>query len=760
MEKISKLVLGGKLLLLVLFVSGCGFSQQEEAWNVSYSDFVKDLADSQRLADLTVPGSHILTSYDPTGGNEDYSHFQGEAEPGWCLVADLKGPGFVSRFWTTGGKRQDRKVRFFFDGERKPRIDATIAELQKGGLPFIIPLSADEQACWYSYVPVTYAKSLKILMSWEGKGKLYYQVNYSSFPSNNVVESFPKSFSQDDNEAIMTLAAFYKDYSGREITQEESLHEATITVQPGKTVEAIELEGSGVISDVEFKVLPPSDMSPIEAEQVLRGLFVHAEWDSSGVESISLPLASFGGEIWRCPSFQSMYYGKSNGTYSCRFPMPYSRSAVFRIENRSDKAAQINIRAVSRPMNPQEKNMGYFHSVWNRTLPSDTGKPHAVLRTKGRGKYIGCVLGAMSKDNSWWLLEADEIIRTDEEAIVGWRGTGLEDYFTGGWYYKNNLLRPLHGLIFKVPYQTVQYRIHQNDAPSFDSSIEVYFERGPDNASHGLMESVAFYYLETPSVVQFPDDLKTTELSSDPLEQAVIMQTLCNYERFGDYKGASRYIDFYLDKDPTVGFASVLRLRQIAYIERTEGIQKAAPEYRSFTGSNTNAAALNYAKLIMWYHSSPKHAILSVNCSNPTQVFMDGKAIGSVSHPQIFGLFPIVLSKGDHELMLETAPRRYPEWVHACLRTHEGMVMTDQNCEFMWGAMSEGTPKGYRGSSWRRTADIIHEGPPAAPHIWMTPHPMVDMQALAKAVWVNTTPPKEGSGVLFRKRFVFSGRAD
>ena len=79
-----------------------------------------------------------------------------------------------------------------------------------------------------------------------------------------------------------------------------------------------------------------------------------------------------------------------------------------------------------------------------------------------------------------------------------WFGTGLEDYFTGGWYYQNVLARPLHGFASQNLFRTVQYRVHLPDVINFKQSFRMVFERGPDNASHGAFESLAWYYLDRP----------------------------------------------------------------------------------------------------------------------------------------------------------------------------------------------------------------------------------------------------------------------
>ena len=150
--------LRGSILILLMALSGCG-GQQRAA--LPYHELVAEVLDPSRIARLDTPQAEIVTSYDRTGGNTDYSNYLGEGPGDWKILADLEGPGFVSRFWTTGGHSRKQRFRFYFDKEKKPRIDATVDELSQGVFRFLSPLARYEQGCLWSYVPMSYAKRLR-----------------------------------------------------------------------------------------------------------------------------------------------------------------------------------------------------------------------------------------------------------------------------------------------------------------------------------------------------------------------------------------------------------------------------------------------------------------------------------------------------------------------------------------------------------------------------------------------------------------------
>ena len=72
----------------------------------------------------------LVSSYDRTGGNDDgfsgkYSFVR--REPGGLVLADLEGPGAITRIHTP--TPTDDVVEFYFDGETAPGLSLKVSEL-------------------------------------------------------------------------------------------------------------------------------------------------------------------------------------------------------------------------------------------------------------------------------------------------------------------------------------------------------------------------------------------------------------------------------------------------------------------------------------------------------------------------------------------------------------------------------------------------------------------------------------------------------
>jgi len=95
-----------------------------------------------RLKHATKVG--MFSSYDREGGNDDgfngtYS-FLRKQEDGGLVLAELDGPGVLTRIWTPTPTDDD--FEFYFDGEEEPRLTIPFRQLFTGERhPFVEPLS-------------------------------------------------------------------------------------------------------------------------------------------------------------------------------------------------------------------------------------------------------------------------------------------------------------------------------------------------------------------------------------------------------------------------------------------------------------------------------------------------------------------------------------------------------------------------------------------------------------------------------------------
>lgn len=414
---------------------------------VPYAMLASGLTNLNAIARLDVPATEMICSYDRTGANEDYNHFQGKTKDGQCILADLEGPGVMTRLWFTG-IQPDKKIRMYFDGEKTPRFEFTWNELRAGVPPFNIePLSVDEQNCWYTFVPVPFKK--RLLITTEDAGyqygrspKMYYQLNWQPMPAGQTVESLSP---QDDFQGLEKSSKVWKGLNFGPHCRAETV----VDLPAGGAADL--WSGAGPATIEAFSLNLRED-----DPDLLRNLLLKIYWDGSPEPSVSVPLGPFFGSVnqrWRA---QSMFFGSLGDTFFCRFPMPFAKSARIVLENQSEKFTDLSFGIQTGP----SIEGGYFHANWRSSGAHETGVPHTVLRTSGRGRYAGCILMCNNAaDRSFWALESDESMVIDGEKT--WQGTGLEDYFNSGWYYGNVFARPLQGLPDKAPYRAIPGSPHR-----------------------------------------------------------------------------------------------------------------------------------------------------------------------------------------------------------------------------------------------------------------------------------------------------------
>lgn len=743
-------------LFLCLLLVGCAGSGSDPN-GLSWSDVLGNLTNSETIARLDVPGTSIITSFDPTGGNDDFSHFLRKGPDGWNVLADLEGPGYVSRFWTTGEYDGRHRVRFYFDGEREPRLDLSLDELTGGRDPFRPPLAAFENYGWFSFIPMPYAKRLVIMVKEDSRSgaRLYYQINYCKLPKGRRVKTFTGEVTPAEAEKLTAVVENWKRGGLAEVPAGCTASAESLSLAPGAIQPLKELPGPAIVRELtvtpDFSKLPTA----VDREKILRDVILRISWDGASSPSVAVPLGDFFGSAWRRTRYQSMYFGMTNDTFVCRFPMPFQKSAQISFENQAQQPVDLAVNVSCQALAAWDANWGYFHSSWSRSTPQDIGKPHAILRTTGKGRYAGCLLSVVSMDRSWWILEADETMYRDGETTPGWHGTGLEDYFNGAWYYQNVFARPLYGLPAKSFFRISQYRLHLVDPVLYNSSFSMMFERGPDHASHGYMESVAYYYQDKPGAAMYTlGEAAEREAPRDPTAEPAIMTDLANFERFGDYRGARDYIGAFLQTHPNFPMPAVLRLRQIAYDERLKGFDATRPQYEQFIATETNATALEQAKLLMWFHESPSNALFSLYSNMRAQALLDGKELCSAGKPDRMNVVGVTVGPGAHALALQAAWQAYPSWVQASLRTHGGDVASDPGWKFAFNPQGDWTSAGYDDSAWKPMGILGTKGPPEEPYIWVEPNAFVDMHSKAAGLRPRDEEwPSRQSFIVYRKAF-------
>lgn len=643
----------------------------------TWMDFFEALTNFNSVATLSSEQWEFRSSSDPMGGNNDFNNFEGPSSrnPGWVVLASIEGPGVVDRFWTTG-MDYGHPIRIYIDGERNPRIEGAVEELfGRDRRPFVYPFSGHINQCWWSYVPITFNERIEIETlaptthpHW-GLRRIYFQVNYRRF--DEPVESFPREAARGDVEIPEEWAAVWLD--ALNIYRTLSFDEPEIELAAGESVTLFSAEGAKTLSGWKLNVEPADpELGALARNSLLQDCIVRVYYDGLEEPSFSVPLGDMFASGWRKRKLSSFALSSLDDGFVWRLPKPFGQSIRMELLNASEHDVVLHFDA--EPLAERLPDQGYLHGIWNRTGPEMRGRPHRLVELEGRGRFVGCYVGVTARDQSWWILEGDEYLQVD-----GWQfsGTGAEDYFNGGWYYRGASFTPVSGILDRYPFRVGQYRFHLYDSYYFDREFRMDFERGDRNVSAGWLRSAAYLYLAEPQTV--PDSAARTdrEAEDNPFEPYSLMVQLFELERSYDFRGAIHLIDEWLERYPDTEYAGVLRLRRLEY-ERHLGMPVTGADYGPFLEGAHGDSAREQARLLSWFHEEPNRYLVGACINASGTVSVNDEALLRRFHPLQLNVAGIELPPGEHVLKAEVTPirgRAWP-WVQMGIRGHDGVAAT------------------------------------------------------------------------------------
>jgi hypothetical protein len=453
-----------------------------------------------------------FSSYDRTGGNDDgfsgtYSFLRKEGDG--LVIAEVSGPGAITRIWTATPIAEP--IEFYFDGESKPRLALPFNQLFSGTTaPFVGPLSGHGAGGYYSYVPLEFAKSIKVIV--RAAKMRFFQINYLKYERGVPV----RTFRPGDSFEFPSVR-----HEGRAIRGEHVL-------LPGKAVTIFESHAAGRIDSLR--------LGPAQALiDKSRSLVLRMYWEGARRPAVQVPLGDFFGYSFGRPAMRSLLLGTEDNWNYSHFPMPYARSARIEIVSEATDGKPLRLTSeltVSDRGKTAEE--GTFHAEWRRENPTVEGKPFTYLDVAGRGHLVGAILQVQGREPGQTLyFEGDDAAIIDGAPVI--HGTGSEDGFNGGWYdvpgswYERTSL-PFSGCLeyHKHLARTGGYRLFLTDAYIFHRSLRHTIEHGGEgNKVATEHTATSFYYLDRPEgkpeplsaaaerAVWDPETFSLTERTSD-----------------------------------------------------------------------------------------------------------------------------------------------------------------------------------------------------------------------------------------------------
>jgi hypothetical protein len=452
--------------------------------------------------------------------NGDVGHYlriEGEGDHREWILAEAKGPGFVSRIWSAN---PDGDLRIYVDGSKTPTLAAPFAAITNGEIaPFGSPFGHDASRGRNLYFPFPFAKGIKISTT---KGGQYFQVSLTTVSHSKKVESFSplvlKRASPVIGQTREQLTHAHPQQGGAPTVQ------ASLEIPVGQSADLVpesRAKGQrGAITRLAFKV------ESSDAEAALARTRLTITFDSANQPQVDVPLGDFFGSGPGINPFESrINHVQSDGQMAANWYMPFRESVRVRLTNLSELPVKIH-GTVCLDFNPPQGDLLYFHARWRyqdglQTKKADGTMDWPVLRVSSApGRFVGLLLNVFNPTPAWWG-EGDEKIYVDGEPFPSTFGTGTEDYFGYAWGDNHTYMNPFHaqtrcdGPGAKGNTSNIRYKIL--DSIPFQKSLGFDIEVWHWEAVKIQYATLAYFYAGAEAAVEpGPSDLGDRKVNPKP----------------------------------------------------------------------------------------------------------------------------------------------------------------------------------------------------------------------------------------------------
>lgn len=402
------------------------------------------------------------------------------------VLLDERGPGALTRIWMTTGDGVSRcidpaiRVRFRLDGEATPSLDMPLAALFDGSIPpFTPPLVADRLGSsggYVSQVPIAYVQSLRVSLLNAESGTspcdpsnwrlLWYQFTVHRIAPGTKVERFSPSMEFPAWRAFLS-AAGADPWSGMLAPQAFAG-----VLAPDTATTVATLAGGGWLRGLRLDV-PVAARAHVALRIVV-----------DGETAVDMPLVDYFATAATAtlPARSALFGEDSGGTLYAWWPMPFAASAHVELVGSADLPMPIAI-AGSFAVDPSPPPVaaGRYAALLEDTCVAEGDV--LLHADRGAGKLVG-ISARYRADGvaSRIYLEGDERAAIDDAITPAWYGTGVEDFYAGGFYFDQGAFAgPLAGATEVDPdgtATTAAYRIMPTDALVYSSALRLVQEAG------------------------------------------------------------------------------------------------------------------------------------------------------------------------------------------------------------------------------------------------------------------------------------------
>lgn len=483
------------------------FSTHERGENASYP--LVDPGNKDFNSFLGVCGDHSET----VGQQNDASVACGPGQSGYLIAAD-DGPGYVSRMLLARGisnpsssvlvelRPMNERVRVYIDDKQKPVIDSLWSDLADArAAPFNAPLTGWTSGGTISYLPISYSNRLRIFvddLNASSTLTLYYlHVTTHRVQSSAPFQAEVLASAEARAELDRVLAA--PGQAG------DSWFDKAVTLAASGAYTVWARDHAGTLRRIELE-LPAENANDILGETALR-----LSWDD-GAAAVDLPLgAMFGSRHGVTPVSTVPLSVKAEGNtvnMSLSLPMPFAKGAKLELVHSTETSRTLKLRLSGSDDLPKGE-WGHLHSELSEKRDPRSGDRFRVAALSGKGKYLGSILYVHGKVDASGQVRASELgflegdERLDVDGQTSWLGTGTDNYFNGGFYFKDGKFSSPFAAVSQLDDDsnagtsavTMMRWTMLADEINFQKQLELSFEFGANRpATARDYAAVSFYY--------------------------------------------------------------------------------------------------------------------------------------------------------------------------------------------------------------------------------------------------------------------------
>jgi hypothetical protein len=356
---------------------------------------------------------------------DDGSRWTGDDE-GHRLLARADGPGIIQRIRLSGpssthGEVPDpgARIQIYLDGESRPALDLPLAVLSSGRHPhFPAPLVSSGQGGLVCLVPIAFRDGCRVVL--KARDPRSSRVTLTRLPEGSEVAPFAESPDAATAADLRRAVALWSDPGG------------PVAIPPGAETAEFRVEGlarsthlfllpDGPRTVRSFEVIPDPDTA-----DAWRSARLRLSWDGDDPDrpGVDLPAGVLFGQAFEVAPFATVLAGGDAAGWYGRFPMPYRRQALLKIDAGAPIKGVLRVRTTP----GVEPNAGYFRAAVLSSRSS--GSDFDWTDERGRGHAVGMVLTWAGRPGlpigSWGVVESAR------PGTRGPRALALWDYVSGG----------------------------------------------------------------------------------------------------------------------------------------------------------------------------------------------------------------------------------------------------------------------------------------------------------------------------------------